>query len=64
MAMLWAGYADAGIGCWNAKFSFSFWRPVTAIQAGGGNPALVLIRPGCRWQRLRVIQSIPQRTAA
>jgi hypothetical protein len=41
MAMLWAGYADAGIGCWNAKFSFSFWRPVTAIQAGGGNPALV-----------------------
>jgi hypothetical protein len=41
MAMLWAGYADAGIGCWNAKFSFSFWRPVTAIQAGGGNPALI-----------------------
>jgi hypothetical protein len=40
MAMLWAGYADAGIGCWNAKFSFSFWRPVTAIQAGGDNPAL------------------------
>jgi hypothetical protein len=40
MAMLWAGYADAGIGCWNAKFSFSFWRPVTAIRVGGGNPAL------------------------
>lgn len=40
MAMLWAGYADAGIGCWNAKFFFSFWRPVTAIHAGGGDPAL------------------------
>ena len=40
MAMLWAGYADAGIGCWNAKFFFSFWRPVTAIHAGGGNPSL------------------------
>jgi len=40
MARLWAGYADAGIGCWNAKFTFSFWRPVTAIQAGGGNAAL------------------------
>ena len=40
LAMLWAGYADAGIGCWNAKFFFSFWRPVTAIRAGGGNPAL------------------------
>ena len=40
MAMLWAGYADAAIGCWNAKFYFSFWRPVTAIHAGGGNSAL------------------------
>lgn len=40
MALLWAGYADAGIGCWNAKFTFSFWRPVTAIRAGGGNPVL------------------------
>lgn len=40
MAMLWAGFADAGIGCFNAKYSFSFWRPVTAIQAGGGNAAL------------------------
>lgn len=37
MAMLWAAYADAGIGCWNAN---SFWRPVTAIRVGGGNPAL------------------------
>lgn len=40
MAMLWAGFADSSIGCWNAKFFFSFWRPVTAIRAGGGNPAL------------------------
>ena len=39
-AMLWSGYADSVIGCWNAKFTFSFWRPVTAIQAGGGNPQL------------------------
>ena len=41
MAMLWAGYADSVIGCWNAKYSFSFWRPVTAIRAGGGNPHLI-----------------------
>lgn len=40
LAMLWAGFADSSIGCWNAKFTFSFWRPVTAIRAGGGNPAL------------------------
>ena len=40
MAMLWAGFADSAVGCWNAKFFFSFWRPVTAIRAGGGNSAL------------------------
>src|SRR6266853_1514517 len=40
MAMLWTGYADSVIGCWNAKYSFSFWRPVTAIRVGGGNPQL------------------------
>ena len=57
MAMLWAGYADAGIGCWNAKFTFSFWRPVTAIQAGGGNPALVA---DPSWLRLANTPSHPE----
>lgn len=41
MAVLWTGFADTGIGCWNAKFTYNFWRPVTAIRAGGGNPELV-----------------------
>jgi hypothetical protein len=40
MAMLWAGEADSLIGCWNGKFAYSFWRPVTAIRAGGGNSRL------------------------
>ena len=40
MAMLWTGYADAAIGCFNAKYKFGFWRPVTAIPAGGGNTGL------------------------
>jgi hypothetical protein len=26
--------ADALISCWDAKFAFNFWRPVTAIRAG------------------------------
>ena len=34
--MLWTGYADAAIGCFNAKYKFGFWRPVTAIPVGGG----------------------------
>jgi hypothetical protein len=40
MAALWAGATDGLIGCWNGKFEFSFWRPVTAIPAGGGNSKL------------------------
>src|SRR5262249_18158814 len=41
MAVLWTGYADSVIGCFNAKYTYSFWRPVTAIRAGGGNPDLI-----------------------
>jgi hypothetical protein len=26
--------ADAWIGCWDAKYHYNFWRPVTAIQQG------------------------------
>ena len=40
MATLWTGAADSLIGCFNAKYTYNFWRPVTAIQAGGGNPEL------------------------
>ena len=61
MAMLWTGYADAAIGCWNAKFSFSFWRPVTAIQAGGGNPALAA---DPSWLPLATTPSHPEYPAA
>ena len=32
--------ADAAIACWDAKFAYRFWRPVTAIRAADtdGNP--------------------------
>jgi hypothetical protein len=40
MAMLWTGAADSIIGCFNGKYTYNFWRPVTAIQAGGGNSEL------------------------
>jgi hypothetical protein len=35
--------ADAGIACWDGKFDYDFWRPVTAIRAADadGNPATV-----------------------
>ncbi len=33
--------ADAAIGCWNDKYHWNFWRPITAIRdaASDGNPA-------------------------
>jgi hypothetical protein len=40
-ALLNAAMADAAICAWEAKYSFNFWRPVTAIRTGDfdGNPA-------------------------
>ena len=40
MAVLWTGFADAAIGCFNAKYKYGFWRPATAVPAGGGNSDL------------------------
>lgn len=34
LAMLSVSYADAFIACFDAKYHFAFWRPVTAIRAG------------------------------
>jgi hypothetical protein len=61
MAMLWTGYADAGIGCWNAKFTYNFWRPVTAIRAGGGNSELMM---DPNWTSLGTTPNHPEYPAA
>ncbi|MBX6313930.1 MAG: vanadium-dependent haloperoxidase [Isosphaeraceae bacterium] len=39
-ALLNLAMADAGISVWNAKYTYQFWRPVTAIQEAerDGNP--------------------------
>ena len=41
LAQLNLAMADAGIGCWEAKYAYTFWRPVTAIPlaATDNNPA-------------------------
>jgi hypothetical protein len=40
-AMANTAILDSQIACWDAKFHYQFWRPVTAIRAGDtdGNPA-------------------------
>lgn len=41
MAMISVTYADALIACFDAKYQYALWRPITAIQAGDtdGNDA-------------------------
>jgi hypothetical protein len=34
MGMMSVTYADALIACFDAKYHYAFWRPVTAIRAG------------------------------
>jgi len=43
LASLNLAIADAAIGCWEAKYTYVFWRPVTAIPLANtdGNPATV-----------------------
>jgi hypothetical protein len=43
MAMVSVVYADALIACFDAKYHYAFWRPITAIPAGDtdGNDATI-----------------------
>ncbi len=43
MGMISVVYADALIACFDAKYHFAFWRPITAIRAGDtdGNDATI-----------------------
>ncbi|MCU1296819.1 MAG: hypothetical protein JWO91_1097 [Acidobacteriaceae bacterium] len=61
--MAYAAEADSLIGCYNAKYHFSFWRPVTAIRNGDidGNPDTVA---DTNWLPLATTPSHPEYTAA
>jgi len=37
-AVLNVSMADAAIACWDVKYRYVFWRPITAIRAGGVGP--------------------------
>jgi hypothetical protein len=61
MAILWTGAADSLIGCFNAKYTYNFWRPVTAIEVGGGNPGL---RIDPDWMSLGITPNHPEYPSA
>jgi len=62
-AMLATASADAIIACWDSKFAYNFWRPVTAIRAGDtdGNPET---EPDANWIAQVVTPNHPEYPAA
>ena len=60
-AMVFTGDSDAFIGCMDAKYHYSFWRPVTAIRVGGGNPDLIA---DPNWTPLAITPNHPEYPAA
>jgi PAP2 superfamily len=63
MAVTYSAMADGIIGCFNAKYTFSFWRPVTAIRNGDidGNPNTV---PDPSWTPLGTTPGHPEYPSA
>ena len=51
------------IGCWDAKYHYSFWRPVTAIPNGAieGNPETI---PDPAWTPLQATPNHPEYPSA
>jgi hypothetical protein len=58
-AAAFAGFADALIACWDAKFHFNAWRPITAIRNGGadGNSSTAA---DPTWEPLAVTPNFPE----
>jgi membrane-associated phospholipid phosphatase len=62
-ALLNIAEADAQISCWDAKYTYNLWRPVTAIRAADtdGNPAT---DPDATWTPLLTTPNFPSYTSA
>jgi len=59
LAALDIAMADASIGCWDAKYTYSWWRPITAIReiADDGNPATT---PDTSWAPMFATPAHPE----
>jgi membrane-associated phospholipid phosphatase len=62
-ALLNIAEADAQIACWDAKYTYNLWRPITAIRAADtdGNPAT---DGDANWTPLLVTPNFPSYTSA
>lgn len=63
LAQLNLAMSDAMIGCWDAKYTYVFWRPITAITLAGtdGNPGTV---PDDQWTPLIATPPFPEYPSA
>jgi len=63
LALVNLGMADAMIGCWDSKYTYSSWRPITAIQFAStdGNAATVA---NPTWTPLIVTPPFPEYPSA
>ena len=63
LALVNLGMADAMIGCWDSKYRYSSWRPITAIQLGDtdGNDATA---PDASWTPLITTPAFPEYPSA
>ena len=59
LALVNLAIADAAIGCWDAKYFYNFWRPMTAIQfaSADGNP---LTTEDSNWNPLLITPAFPE----
>jgi PAP2 superfamily len=62
LGVLSIALADAAIACWDAKYTFDFWRPVTAIRQAAldGNDATTA---DATWQPLITTPPFPEYTS-
>ena len=57
LATLNLSMADAAIGCWTAKYTYTYWRPITAIREDDGNPSTA---PDSSWAPLFATPAHPE----
>lgn len=59
LAELDVAMADAALGCWDAKYAYNYWRPITAIRetADDGNAATT---PDTAWTPLFATPAHPE----
>lgn len=58
-AAAFAAFADGLIACWDAKFHFDSWRPVTAIHQGDADSNSATT-PDPSWEPLAVTPNFPE----